>query len=421
MRKLLPFLFLILLKPVLGQEVFEINGRILDSVSGNPLAFAQISLHHTGLGTTTNEDGNFRLDVPSLNKGDSLLIYYLGYETRKLAVKDQESFVMIALKPVVLQLSEVDVIGLTPQEVIRRAVAAIPANYGKDPLVLTAFIRSQKSVNNKLAEFTEAIIDDLKNGYYLYKPGDTEKKHKQSNIPVLLKGRVTSDTNLVNAMGDVGRNVGCLGCNFINDLVEFYHHSILDEDLFRSYDLSMEELIQPEGGKIFHIRFAQKKDVKERLWKGEVYIDAASYAVMKITQKPSMYAYDAYEKIKYSHGYSILNKPGWVEEMPFIQQTVVYSKRDTAWFLSSIRTENWMTFTYPPSGQRLKFSYKNDVIITNATRDQEKIKNFKGDKIVGTTQRWDQIIGRPDETFWASFNFLPVEEALKNAVEGIGK
>ena len=422
LRNLVPFVFLFIFHPATGQDIFEIKGRILDSVNSNPLAFAQISLHHTGLGTTTNEDGYFRLDVPAKNTEDTLLIYYLGYETRKYALKScRVPALEILMKPAVLQLSEVDVIGLTPQEVIRRAVAGIPDNYGKDPLILTAFIRSQKSVNNKLAEYTEAIIDDLKNGYYLYKQGDAEKKHRQSNIPVLLKGRVTSDTNLVNAMGDVGRNVGCLGCNFTNDLVEFYHHSILDENLFRSYDLSMEELIQPEGGKVFHIRFSQRKDVKERLWKGEIYIDAASFAVMKISQKPSMYAYDAFEKTKYNHGYSILNKPGWVEEMPFIQQTIMYSKRDTAWFLSSIRTENWMTFTYPPNGQRLKFSYKNDVIITNATRDAEKIGNFKGDKVMGTTQRWDQIIGRPDESFWTSFNFLPIEEALKNAVEGIGK
>ena len=162
-------------------------------------------------------------------------------------------------------------------------------------------------------------------------------------------------------------------------------------------------------------------NVKKRFWKGELFIDGASFAVMKIMQKPSMYAYDAYEKTKYNRGYTILNKPGWVEEMPFIQQTIIYSKRDTSWFLSSIRTENWMTFTYPPNGQKLKFSYKTDVVITNATRDPEKIKNFKGDKILGTTQRWDQIIGRPDDTFWASFNYLPIEEALKNAVEEIGK
>jgi len=419
MKNILQLIFLLALQPLFGQD-FEIQGRVVDSLNNNPLPFAQISLQHSGLGTTTNEDGNFRLDIPVVNRNDTLLIYYLGYETRKRSLKQGSTeTIRILMKPVMLQLSELDIVGLTPQEVIKRAVAAIPSNYGKDPLMLTAFIRSQKSVNNKLAEYTEAIIDDLKTGYYLYKPGESEKKHKLSNITELLKGRVTSDTNLVNAMGDIGRNVGCLGCNFINDVAEFYHHTILDEDLFRYYDLSMEELIQPEGGKIYHISFAQKKDVKERLWKGDIYIEAATFAIMKLSQKPSMFAYDAYEKTKYNRGYTIRNKPGWVEEMPFIQQTIIYSKRDTAWFLSSIRIENWMTFTYPPTGQRLKFSYKNDVVVTNTSRDPERIKKFNGDKVTGTNQRWDQIIGRPDDAFWTNFNYLPVEVALQKSVEEI--
>jgi hypothetical protein len=422
MRKLLPLIFLFFFHPASGQNFLEIQGRIVDSINNNPLSFGQISLQNTGLGTATNEDGDFRLDIPSINIKDTLLFYYLGYETRRISVKAcLGNSLVIPLKPVMLQLSEVEVVGLTPQEVIRKAVMAIPSNYGKDPLIMTAFIRSQKSVNNELAEYTEAIIDDLKNGYYLYRPGEAKKKHQQSNIPMLLKGRVNSDTNLVNAMGDVGRNVGCLSCNFINDLVEFYHHSILDEELFRYYNFSMEELIQPGAGKIFHIRFEQKKDIKKRLWKGDLYIDAASFAIMKITQKPSMYAYNAYEKTKYERGYVIMNKPGWVEEMPFIQQSIIYSKRDTSWYLSSIQTESWMTFTYPGTDQKMKFCYKNDVIITNATRNPEKIKNFKGDKIIGTTQRWDQIIGRPDDTFWANFNYLPIEETLKKAVEEIQK
>ena len=422
MRKLLPVIFFFSLHSVFGQNPLEIQGSLIDSIERGPMSFGQISLQHTGIGTTTNEDGIFRLDIPSANLGDTLLFYYMGYETRRVPVKAcLGTSIVIYLKPVMLQLSEVEVLGLTPQEVIRRAVMAIPANYGKDSLLLTAFIRSQKSVGKKLVEYTEAIINDLKTGYYLYKAGNAEKKHKQSNLPFLLKGRVTSDTSLVNALGDAGKNVGCLSCNFSNDFVEFYHNTILDEKLFRFYDFSMEELTQPEGGKIYHIHYAQRKDVKEKLWKGELFIDAASFAVMKITQKPSMYAYDTYEKTKYHKGYTLMNKSGWVEEMPFIEQTIIYSKRDTSWFLSSIRSQNWMTFTYPPTGQKLNFSYKNDVVITDETRDKEKIENFKGDKVIGTNQRWDQILGKPDDAFWFSFNFLPVEDALRKAVEGIAK
>ncbi|MGA2822475.1 MAG: carboxypeptidase-like regulatory domain-containing protein, partial [Bacteroidales bacterium] len=145
MRILLPIVFLLFFHPISGQNFIEIKGRVVDSTSGNPLSFAQISLHHTGIGTTSNEDGNFHLDIPAGNREDTLLIYYLGYETRKIPVKAcLVPSVEISLKTVILQLSEVEVIGLTPQEVIRRAVEGIPANYGKNPLILTAFIRSQK-------------------------------------------------------------------------------------------------------------------------------------------------------------------------------------------------------------------------------------------------------------------------------------
>ena len=422
MRKLLPVIFFLFFQTLSGQDPLLINGRVVDSATGIFLPFTQISLQHSGLGTTTNEDGIFRLNVPSTATDDSLVFYFLGYETRKIAVsKGLVQTVEVLLKPVFLQLGEVEIVGLTPREVIHRAVERIPSNYGKDSLILTAFIRSQKSVNNKLAEYTEAIIEDLKTGYSLYKPGGLSKKNAGSNVPRLVKGRVTSDTNLVNALGDVGRNVGCLGCNFINDFVEFYHHTILDESLFKYYDLKMEELILPGGGKIYHIWYEQKPGAKEKLWKGELFIDAGSFAVMKITQKPSMNAYNAYEKTKFNRSYTILNKPGWIQDMPFVQQTIIYSLRDTIWYLSSIRTENWMTFTYPQNGQKLKFSSKNDVVVTDATRDPDKLKCFRGDKVVGTTQRWDQIIGSPDDAFWAHFNFLPVEETLKKAVEGINR
>jgi hypothetical protein len=422
MKKLLPVLFVLLVRSLSGQEPVMITGRVMDAANRQPLPFTQISLPHTVLGTTTNEDGAFQLNVPQTLEDDTLVFYFLGYETRRVPVREaagKEAEVLMT--PASLQLSEVEIVGLTPPEVIRRAVARIPANYGSDSLILTAFIRSQKSVNNKLAEYTEAIIEDLKTGYSLYRPAGSAKKHEASNVPRLLKGRVTSDTNLVNAMGDVGRNVGCLGCNFINDLVEFYHHTILDESLFIYYDLRMEELTPPAGGKIYHIFYSQKATAKEKLWKGELYIDAGSFAVMKITQKPSMNAYDAYEKTKYNRSFTILNRPGWIQEIPFIQQTITYSLRDTTWYLSSIRTENWLTFTHPQSGQRVKFSYKNDVVVTDVTRDREKVKNFKGDKVLGTSQRWDQIIGTPDISFWAHYNYLPVEEALKKAVERISK
>jgi hypothetical protein len=152
-----------------------------------------------------------------------------------------------------------------------------------------------------------------------------------------------------------------------------------------------------------------------------LFVNGKDFALLKITQKPSFEAFDQYEKEKYRRSFTIRNTPGWIEDMPLMEWTTTYAVRNGKYFLSTIRIGNWMTFHHPPTGQRLKFAFKNDVVVTDITRDPAKIRNFKGDKSVGVNQRWDQIVGEPDAIFWASFNYLPVEEKLGKEIRQIKK
>jgi len=404
----------------ISQDMISLSGIITDSVTGNGLPFAQISIQNSTIGTVTNEDGLFKLEVPARFVDDTLQVAYMGYGTLKRAVSGlQANTIKLSLKPATMQLAEVEIVALSPEEVIRRVVANIPENYGKDSLILTAFVRSQKYVNGKLAEYTEAIIGDLKTGYTHYKRKHEKDKKRRSNIPCLLKGRVLSDTGLVNSIGDLGKNAGCLGCNFINDFVEFYIRTVLDEAMFRYYTFKMEELIKPEGGKIYHIWFDQKEGLKKTLWKGELMIDGTDFALLKITQKPSFNAYDQFEKQKYKRQYTIRDKQGWYQEMPIMEWTTTYSARNGAYYLNTIHIKNWLTFYNPATVQKLKFAHINEVVVTEATHDPEKIKNFKGDKSIGVNQRWDQVVGVQDDLFWANFNYLPIEGKLKEAINKI--
>jgi hypothetical protein len=397
-----------------SQDVVTVYGVIFDTVTGNGLPFAQISLQNSTIGTATNEEGRFKLDIPTLFARDTLQVAYLGYETLKFPIPEvTANQIRLPLTPRTLQLAEVEIIALSAEEVIRRVVANISENYGNDSLILTAFVRSQKFAGGRLAEFTEAIIEDLKTGYGQYPRKEEKDRSRRSNIPLLLKGRVISDTNLVNSIGDLGKSAGCLGCNFIHDFVEFYYNTVLDEKLFQYYKFKIEELVKPEGGKMYHIWFDQKKGVKETLWKGELFINAADFALLKITQKPSFEAFDQFEKDKFKRPYTILNTTGWYQEMPVMEWTTTYSSRNGKYYLNTIRVENWLTFIHPVRQQRVKFAHKNEVVVTEATRDREKIKNFKGDKSIGVNQRWDQIVGKADEQFWTGYNYLPIEEKLE--------
>ncbi len=403
--------------PMMSQETVTLSGIITDSVTGKGLPFAQVSVQNSTTGTVSNDDGVFQLNLPGRRAHDTLLVAYLGYVTARVEIPATSvSALAFRLKPKAIDLSEVEIKSLTPEEVIRQVVLHIPANYGSTPVILTAFIRSRKFLNNRLAEYTEAIIEDMKAGYTAYDRRNEKERHEQSNVPLLLKGRVVSDTSLVNAIGDLGKSAGCLGCNFINDFVEFYHHTVLDEKLFSSYSFRMEELSRPEGGKLYHIWFDQRKGVKETLWKGEIFVNAADFALLKIAQKPSFEAFEPYERQKYKRPYFIGGTPGWYEEMPLMDWTTTWSARNGNYYLSTIRSDNWMTFKNPATGKTIRYDYRNDVVVTDASRDEEKIKNFRGDKSTGVNQRWDQVVGKEDRVFWRDFNYLPVEEKLKEAL-----
>jgi len=424
MRKsILLFSFLLTLagSQTFCQEFYSIKGTVSNNTTDAILPFAQISVSNSTIGVASNTDGYFEINIPRKHLDDSLVVYYLGYESFKGKISemlnDQNS---IRLKPVILSLSEIEIIGLTPQEVIRRAVTNIPDNYCSGPLILTAFIRVQKMINNKLVEFAEAVVNDEKDGYYLYKQKSLPEKYRKSNLPELVKARVISDTVLVNSLDEVGKNAYCLSCYFTRDIVEFYPKTVFDEKEFKYYDFHMEELTGQQGKKIYHIRFDQNDKIRESLWQGEIFIDAGEFAVEKVILKPSLKDFDHYDrKTKYLRTYTLRNMPGWIQEMPLGQTEVTYSTRNGKWFLNTIRNEYWMTYNHPGTGQMLKYGYKDEVVVTDVTDDPEKIKNFSGDKSIGRNRRWDQIIGQPDESFWMHYNYIPIEDALKNAIRKI--
>ena len=401
-----------------GQELITITGTVVDASNGNPLPFAQLTVTGTTLGTSANNDGQFWLVIPQTHATDTLLFAYLGYEPYKQPIAGLlNGTVKVRLRPVAIQLAEVEVVGFTPQEVIRRAVERIPDNFGKDSVLLTAFIRVQKIVGNRMAEYTEAIVQDLKDGYYLYPKKEQRRKHERSNFPLLVKGRVRSDTNLVNSMGDVGRQAFCLSCPFQLDIAEMYHSTALDEAMFDKYDYRMKETSDAEGRKVYHITYDQKEGVNDMLYAGDIYISAADFVILKVVYKPSMKAFEQYERTKYKRPFELRGTPGWIMEMPMGQNIVTYAQREGRWSLATIRNDYAMVYVNTQNNKKIRYQYKTDLVVTDITRERKALKAYKGNKSLGTDERWDQLVGQADEAFWQKYNFLPVEEAIKKSLK----
>lgn len=94
---------------VLAQTV-KVTGTVTSGDDGEPIVGATILVRGTNIGTITDLDGNFSLDVPEKNK--ILQISYVGMTMQEVAVK---SHVVVVLQPDVKHLEEVVVtaMGLT--------------------------------------------------------------------------------------------------------------------------------------------------------------------------------------------------------------------------------------------------------------------------------------------------------------------
>ena len=80
----------------------QIKGVIKDSISGKPISYVNIWIQNENIGTTSEEDGTFRLHAAEKNK--NLIFSALGFEKKVVKAFDG---MIVSLKPTTYQLDEV--------------------------------------------------------------------------------------------------------------------------------------------------------------------------------------------------------------------------------------------------------------------------------------------------------------------------
>ncbi len=91
----------------------KITGTITDGSTGEPIVGANIIIEGTTIGTTTDIDGKFTLDI---NKDNAILIIsFLGYNTERVAFAGQSNL-SVQLIPDIKSLEEVVVVGYGTQK-----------------------------------------------------------------------------------------------------------------------------------------------------------------------------------------------------------------------------------------------------------------------------------------------------------------
>ena len=89
MKKAAFFSFLIFISVVgFSQANFSVSGKVIDSTSREPLAFASVFCQNTTQGTATNKEGSFYMNLKE--GGYDLVITYTGYKSQMIRISQDK-------------------------------------------------------------------------------------------------------------------------------------------------------------------------------------------------------------------------------------------------------------------------------------------------------------------------------------------
>ncbi len=159
-RFALLFAFLVFVGlPMLQAQTVQISGKVTSSEDGNPVPGVSVVVKGTTIGTTTDFDGKYSLNVPS--SATSLVFSFVGLKTQEVAIGGRNSIEVVM---------ETDVVGL--EEVVVTALG---------------ISREKKSLGYS--------VQDVK--------GDEIAKARESNIVNSLSGKIAG-VQITSSSGAVG-------------------------------------------------------------------------------------------------------------------------------------------------------------------------------------------------------------------------
>ncbi len=396
-----------------------LEGMVKESGSGEPIVFAHIFFKSTQIGTTSDTEGQFRLQLPADRKADTLIVSCLGYHTEKILIGPNTSAkLQIELRPQFTQMQELVVLaGENPawavlEKIVKQKEKNNPENrqsytceeYSKIRFDLNHFTEKIKqNVMLRPFDFIWDDVDTTSDGVTYLPVLLVEKKidHYYQRSPK----RVRDVVGGINATGLKGPKI----MNFVEDLYltpNLYDNFvvILDKsfpspinDNFRSHYNHYLDSVMVDGVDYYQITF-QPKFKRDLAFTGEMLVDKLSLAIKQVELR-----FDIMANVNFVRSYWVsqkYEKVNGIDWMPVESQvigdfTVVENSAELTGFFG-----------------RKNSTYKNyqlDVAIPPSV--------FKGSEIV--VQDDDALERHPE--YWEANRHTPLTEKENGVFEMVKK
>jgi hypothetical protein len=383
-----------------------IHGVVLDKKTRKPLPYANVFIINRSIGTITNASGVFVLKLGDIPPEDTLGISHIGYSLYCIPLCDVDTNELtIRLSTDQVQIKEIVVRPYDPIYIITKAIEHIPDNYEVNPAVLTAFFRETTKQNNDNISLSEAII-------YIYKESYTSLRPDQVKIYKGRKGNNISNKEYIDFIVQGG-----LYNNLQLDIVK-NGPTFLDKDYFHLYDYTIEKIIYHQERPTYVIAFDQREGVNYPCYKGKLFIDVESLAIIGADFELSQKGMD------YATGLYVKKCPRKLRVKPVSASYEVYYRQyNNRWNLSNARSDISIRVRHKKDRLQDKVNYMfesvSEFVVTGI--DSSNRARFKFNEVSRPKDILVQQIKESDESFWGDENIIIPEEPIEKTVLRIWK
>lgn len=383
---------------------FTYSGKITDSETKEPVAFANVYLEESSIGTVSNLDGEFILKVPSTMQEEKLNISFVGYKTYEISLEDLKKVTnSISIVPDPIPIQEVIIRTGDPLELLRKAISRIGQNYTLSPEMLTAFYRETVKQNRHYVAVSEAVLDIYKSSYKNYFDADRLK---------IFKGRKSQDVKRMDTI--LFKLQGGPKTSLLLDVVK-NPSTLLSEDFFKYYDYKLNGVINIDNRETFVIKFNQKNNVDLPLYQGNIYLDANNLAIARLDFRISEKALgDADNEL-------VRKKPVRmkvdVEDAKYLAN---YREINGKWHLNHVRAEAKFKCKWDKKLFRSVYTTMLEMAVTD--RDTANISKFKLRESAKISDVFvDQVNYFMDDDYWGKYNVIKPDESIEIAIARLNR
>ena len=188
--------------------------------------------------------------------------------------------------------------------------------------------------------------------------------------------------------------------------------TFLDPEYRNLYGYEMEHLMDYLGRPTYVIKFSPLEKLDYLSYKGRLYIDKATSALVHAEFELSR------DGKKYARKALIRKKPKSYKVRPIsLNYEVTYKRTQCKWNLNTAQTSVKFRIRSKKDRVNAVFHSISDLLVTR--HELTEIKRFEREETFSSRDIFTEMIKEYDHEFWGKFNIIKPTEDLEKALEGI--